>query len=138
MMSGLRTNHNQSFGTKQEWQSLSSTWPLRRADQERIETAHLVFTEGEPLPPSNRLLVILPDATYDMNTLPRRIWNLAAPDRRQVLLLTKPGREENELRSRVDFNHPGSSHSRFARCGSNTAGVGWVTCTGCSPKRPAR
>jgi hypothetical protein len=62
-----------------------------------------IFTDGDPLPPSRRLVIILPDANFDILTLPRRIWTLAAPDRRQVLILAKPEQEENEFRVRMNL-----------------------------------
>jgi hypothetical protein len=76
-----------------------ATWPLQWTHSEKAETVSRIFTEGEPLPPSKRLVVILPDSGIDIFTLPRKIWNLAAPDHRQVLLLTRPAEEGNELHS---------------------------------------
>jgi hypothetical protein len=49
------------------------------------------------------LVVILPDAELDIFSLAKQLWNLAAPDRRQVLLLTRPSFEENEYHSRVNL-----------------------------------
>jgi hypothetical protein len=57
----------------------------------------MVFSENQPLPASRRLIVILPDATVDLNFLSRQIWNLAVPDQREVLLMSCPCREENEF-----------------------------------------
>lgn len=102
-MSGIShsTNQNRFLGVKLEWLSLPAIWPFKRSKAEQVETALQIFTEDQPLPPSRRLVVILPDANIDYFTLPRRIWNLASPDRRQVLLMLRPGREENESHARM-------------------------------------
>jgi hypothetical protein len=88
-----------SHPTQQKWPALGPNWPLKWTHSEKAETVSRIFTEGEPLPPATRLVVILPDMGFDIFMLPRKIWNLAAPDHRQVLLLTRPTEEENELRS---------------------------------------
>jgi hypothetical protein len=76
-----------------------ATWPLQWTHSEKTETVSRIFSEDEPIPPSKRLVVILPDTGFDIFTLPRQIWNLAAPDHRQVLLLTRPSEVEDELHS---------------------------------------
>jgi hypothetical protein len=75
-----------------------AVWSLK---QEKAEASSLILTEDEPLPPSRRLVVIVPDASFDTVNLPRRIWNLAAPDHREVLLLARPSQEENEFHLRM-------------------------------------
>lgn len=104
-MSGLShtTNHTRFPGMKLNWQSLPAVWPLKRSKPDQVETALQIFTEDEPLPSSRRLVVIVPDASIDFFNLPKRIRNLASPDRRQVLLLTKPCREENEFHLRLNL-----------------------------------
>jgi len=97
------TDKKRLFGTKKESNPLPAIWPVHQAHQERVETGHQVLTEYDPLPPSRRLVVILPDAELDIFSLAKHLWNLAAPDRRQVLLLIKPLGEENEYRSRVNL-----------------------------------
>jgi hypothetical protein len=97
------TDQNKLFGTKKEKDPLPSIRSIHQAHRERIETAHQILTENDPLPPSRRLVVILPDAELDIFSLAKQLWNLAAPDRRQVLLLTKPCCEENECHSRVNL-----------------------------------
>jgi hypothetical protein len=79
----------------------SSGLPWNRTTQTQIKSDSQVLSEGDPLPPSRRLVVIVPDSEIDFLSLPRRIWSLACPDNREVLLLCKPCREENELHSRV-------------------------------------
>jgi hypothetical protein len=104
-MSGLShsTHKNHLVGTKLDWHSLSSALPFRKIDQAQLAAPLQILTEDEPLPSSRRLVVILPDADLDVFTVARRIWDLATPDCRQVLLLTKPYREENEFYSRVNL-----------------------------------
>jgi hypothetical protein len=97
------TNQDRLFGTKPERYSLPATLPSRLAHQEQAEAASLILTEADPLPPSRRLVVILPDADLDVFALSKRLWNLAAPERHQVLLLTRPGEAENEYHSRVSL-----------------------------------
>lgn len=104
-MSGLShsTHQNRFLGLRFERYFLPAVWPLKRSKPAQRETALQIFTEDQPLPPSRRLIVILPDGDIDMVSLPRRIWNLAAPDRRQVLLMIRPCREENEYDARLNL-----------------------------------
>jgi hypothetical protein len=97
------TNQDRLFGTRPERCTLPAILPSRLAHQEQAEAASLILTEADPLPPSRRLVVILPDADLDVFALSKRLWNLAAPERRQVLLLTRPGEAENEYHSRVSL-----------------------------------
>lgn len=104
-MSGVShsTHQNRFFGAKFESIPFPAVWPLKRTKPGQIEIESKIFTEDQSLPPSRRLVVILPDANIDILTLPRRIWNLAAPDCRQVLLMIRPCREENEFHARVNL-----------------------------------
>lgn len=104
-MTGLShsTNHNRFLKNRSYFHSLPAIWPHRLLKQVQDTIAPQILTENDPLPPSQRLVVILPDADIDILSLPKRIWELAAPDRRQVLLLTKPCREENEFRARMNL-----------------------------------
>jgi len=97
------TDQNRSFNSKSNTNSISTIWPNKRTVLDRVVTAPQILSEGETLPPSRRLIVVLPDANHDVFSLPKKIWNLAAPDCRDVLLLTKPCREENEFRSRMNL-----------------------------------
>jgi hypothetical protein len=104
-MSGLShtTDRNRFLDSKLEWLSFPAIWPFKRKKAKQGETALPIFSEDQPLPPSQRLVVIVPDGDFDLIALPRRIWNLAAPDRRKVLLMTRPCREEDEFHARVDL-----------------------------------
>jgi hypothetical protein len=88
---------------KPEWLSLPTVWPLKRSEPEQVETAIQILKENQLLPPSRRLVVILPDAEFDLRSLSKRIWDLAAPDHRQVLLMIKPCVEEDEFHVRVNL-----------------------------------
>jgi hypothetical protein len=105
-MSGLikSTNQNQLFDKKLNLQSLPVVWLRNRQKLGKVETALQIFTEGEVLPPSNRLVVILPDADFDIYALAKQIWSIATSDCRQVLLLTKPVQDENEYHSRLTLS----------------------------------
>ena len=98
------TDQNRSINTKLDLSSLPSIWADKGKTQTQVETAPQILSEGETLPPSRRLIVILPDENHDIFTLPKKIWNLAAPDSRDVLLLTKPCREENEFYTRMNLS----------------------------------
>ena len=97
------TEQDRSLNQKLGLPVMQEVWPNNRVGSVRYGSAHQIYTEGETLPPSQRLIVILPDANHDIFTIPKQIWNLAAPDGRQVLLLTKPCRDENEFRSRMNL-----------------------------------
>jgi hypothetical protein len=96
-------NQNQFLGLRLDRFPLTLGRSLKRSKAEQGKTALQIFTEDQPLPPSKRLIVILPDANIDLVSLPKRIWNLAAPDRRQVLLMIRPCREENEFHTRMNL-----------------------------------
>ena len=98
------TDQNRSLKGKLDFNSFPAVRLFKGRTQDRIETAARIYTEGETLPPSRRLIVILPDANHDIFSLPKKIWNLAAPDSREVLLLTKPCRDENEFRARMNLS----------------------------------
>lgn len=104
-MSGLSHSNNQNrfLGLRLGRLSLPLGWSLKRSKAEQGKTAPGIFTEDQLLPPSRRLIVILPDENIDIVSLPKRIWKLAAPDRRQVLLLIRPCREENEYYARMSL-----------------------------------
>ncbi len=95
------TNRHRFPGTKLDLNSLPV--PFTRKSQEQAETTLQIYTEGERLPDCRRLVVILPDVEPDVFTLPKRIWNLAQAERREVLLITKPCQQENEFYSRVNL-----------------------------------
>src|SRR5512133_339904 len=97
------TNESRFFGMKLEWLSFPAVWPFKRSKPDQVETTLQILTEDDPLPPSRRLVVIIPDSSIDMFDLPKRIWNLASPDRRQVLLLSKACREGNEFHQRLNL-----------------------------------
>jgi hypothetical protein len=104
MSSNVQSTHqNHPHGIHLVASSFPSTWPLKRANPEAVEKTIQIISEGDPLPPSRRLVVILPDAAFDIFALSRQIWDLAAPDCRQVLLLTKPNRVGNDIQSRVNL-----------------------------------
>lgn len=99
-MTGLShtTNHDQPLGfilndriAAPKWQDL----------QEGTKTPSFILSEAEQIPPCHRLVVILPDAVYDIFDLAKKIWNLAAADGLQVLLLARPCRDEREYHVRV-------------------------------------
>ncbi len=104
-MSGLShsTNHNRFSSLKPGWLSLPAIRPFTQSKPEVAVNTLQIFTEGQPLPPSRRLVVILPDENVDVISLPRRIWNLAAPNSCNVLLAIKPCREENEFYARMNL-----------------------------------
>jgi hypothetical protein len=58
-----------------------------------------IFTDGENFPAAQRLVIILPDANFDVLSLPRRILKMTTPERNEVLLVAKPAHtaEENHL-----------------------------------------
>jgi hypothetical protein len=89
-------NQEQSLGT-----SLEQTFSVTKRGQ--VETTRRILTELDPLPPSRRLVVVLPDAATDIFALSKKLWNLAAPDRRQVLLLVKPNSAGDETQSRINL-----------------------------------
>jgi hypothetical protein len=68
---------------------------------EREAGAPRIYMDGEILPNAQRLVIILPDANFDVFNLPRRILKLTAPERHQVLLVARPAAEENENRLRL-------------------------------------
>lgn len=97
-------NKNQLISTQPEQLSSSSTRTYL-PENERLTDAILhILTEDQPLPPSRRLVIILPDAAFDIFVLARRIWNLAKTDNRQVLLLSKPVEQENLSQLRVTLS----------------------------------
>ncbi len=95
------TNHHRFLSTKLELNSFPLSFPRKR--QEQAETTLQIYTESEQLPQCRRLVVVLPDVEPDVFTLPKRIWNLAAADRREVLLISRPCRQENEFHSQVNL-----------------------------------
>lgn len=103
-MSGLAhsTIQNRFSRYRRFFRDLFETWQLGHA--KGVQTpVHPILTECDPLPSSRRVVVILPDTNIDVVALPKRIWELAAPDRRQVLLMIKPCREENEFYARMNL-----------------------------------
>lgn len=105
-MSGLikSTKQNQFFAKKLDLQSSPVAWLGNKKKLEKVVSAPQIISEGEALPPSNRLVVILPDADFDIFALGKQIWSIATSDRRQVLLLTKPVQDENEYHSRLTLS----------------------------------
>ncbi len=103
-MSSLFHSANQRvLGMKLEGVSSPTIWPFKQTKADQGETALQIFTEDDPVPPSKRLIVVLPDANMDLLTLPRRIWNLAAPDCRLVLLMIRPCQVANEFHNQIDL-----------------------------------
>jgi hypothetical protein len=102
-MSGLTHSSNpyRFLGMKLELPAFLAKLPLHI--QENSQAIPQIFHEGDPIPPSKHLVVILPDAEVDVVTLPRRIRNLALADHREVLLLVKPCRAENEFLSHLNL-----------------------------------
>jgi hypothetical protein len=96
-------NKNQLIGAELMGHSLPLGRYFKQAKKAQAESLH-IFTEGEPVPPARRLIVILPDIEFDILTLPRQIRNLAVLDHLQILLLIKPSREENLFNSRVNLS----------------------------------
>lgn len=62
-----------------------------------------ILTEDDPLPASKRLVVILPDADFDIASLPKRIWDLTAAGSRSVLLMIKPNNEEDQFYAQMNL-----------------------------------
>jgi len=89
-------NQDQFFGTPLE-QTFSPT------KRESAKAAPRILTEADPLPSSHRLVVILPDAIVDIFALSKKLWNLAAPDRRQLLLMIRPNGTEDETQLRINL-----------------------------------
>lgn len=104
-MAGLSHSSNQNLFSryKRFFQALTEIWSLSYVREAQTPAVPQILTENDPLPPSQRLVVILPDANINVLSLPKRIWELAAPDRRQVLLMIKPCREENEFYTRMNL-----------------------------------
>jgi hypothetical protein len=84
--------------------SLPVVWPAKRPKPEQVNLVPHALLDNQPLPPSRRLVVILPDADVDLLPLSKQIWDLAAPDHRQVLLMSKPCLEEDESHARVNLS----------------------------------
>ncbi len=104
-MSGFShtTDQKPFHDSKSKWLPFPGVWPFKQKKVEQGETAFQIISEDQPLPPSRRLVIIVPDANIDMLSLPRRIWNLAAPDSRSVLLLIQPSQEEGEFPARMNI-----------------------------------
>ncbi len=103
-MSSLFHSENQRvLGLKLEGVSSPTVWPFKQTKVNQREAVQQIFTEDDPLPASKRLIVVLPDANMDLLTLPRRIWNFAAPDCRQVLLMIRPCQVANEFHNQMDL-----------------------------------
>jgi hypothetical protein len=77
--------------------------PLSKVNPAQAVVPLQIYSDGDTLPPSQRLVVILPDTNFDILSLPRRIWNMAAPEQRQVLLLARPVSAENENHLRLSL-----------------------------------
>jgi hypothetical protein len=103
MSSLFHSANHRMLGMKLEGVSLPTVWPFKQTKVNQRETALQIFTEDEPLPLSKRLVVILPDTNTDLFNLPRRIWHLAAPDCRQVLLMIRPCQVANEFHNQIDL-----------------------------------
>lgn len=103
-MSGLAHSTIQKLFSRYRrlFQDLSETWPLSHAKGVLTPVHPIILSEYDPLPSSRRVVVILPDVNIDVVSLPKQIWELAAPDR-QVLLMIKPCREENEFHARMNL-----------------------------------
>src|SRR5512133_535015 len=89
------THENQFNGNKLAVMASSGT--------ETNPAASLILTEGDPLPPAKRLVVILPDADFDMTSLPRRIWELSAAGSRSVLLMIRPNSADDQLYAQMNL-----------------------------------
>jgi hypothetical protein len=102
-MSGITHSSNQNSlqTNKIEGKNFSANRALKQVIQYQNEdvTTNKILTENDPLPPSDRLIVIIPDSGFDIPSIQKRIWKLAAPDHRSVLLINKPCRVETEYRS---------------------------------------
>ncbi len=93
-----------SHPTSQKSASLSipDLWPLNQVKPGQAETVPQIIAEDQPLPPSQRLVVILPDVNFDVFPLGKLIWDLASPAHRQVVLMIRPSHEENEFQARIN------------------------------------
>jgi len=65
-----------------------------------IETSPLILHEGAPLPPANRLVVLVPEGAIDLNDLAARIGRLAGEDRCEVFLLIAPASPDDKFSAR--------------------------------------
>jgi hypothetical protein len=102
-MTGL-FNSTKTNGIPKEkinWQSLPVGQQKHEDILEPVEMASQILSDRDPIPPSNRLITIIPDTEFNIFEMTKQIWSIAEPEGRKVLLITKPIRKENNYSSRL-------------------------------------
>jgi hypothetical protein len=97
------TTQQELASSKVKAHYLLSIWPIKKLKQEQVSSPKNLG-ENDALPPSRRLVVVLPDAPLDIFKLSKRIWSLAVPEGRQVVLLSQPDQKEDEAHLRMNLS----------------------------------
>jgi hypothetical protein len=100
-MTGL--THSTNRNRLPESSLLPASWSIAHNRKRPSVSIPQILTENDPLPPSHRLIVILPDADFNIPDLPYRIWKLSGHGCHEVLLIHKPVWEDYEFFARVNL-----------------------------------